>query len=70
MMKVDLRQFPKLLHELAVKALGKTRNLNSKEMEELLDVQYGIKGTIDLGSSLFVINTDEATSTWVALKWR
>lgn len=69
-MEVDLRQFPKLLNELAPKISRKDRTLSSAEVRILLKEEFGIDAHVNPYSLLYWVEMDEEMFTWVSLKWK
>jgi hypothetical protein len=69
-MKVDLRQFPKLMNEIVPKVSHKFGTLNSRDFTDLLINEYGIPVFISPGAILYWVEMEEETYTWISLKWK
>ena len=69
-MEVDLRQFPKLLNELAPKVHLIDRSFSSAEVQRLLKEDFDIDARINPYSLLYWVEMDEETYMWTALRWK
>ena len=68
--RVDLRQYPKLMNELAPLIFRKEFTVSSKDATWILKTQFDIDMKVVEGDRILYGSVSEKTLTWLNLKWR
>lgn len=69
MIRINLRDFPRLFNEVLPLVCKKTNSVSSKEAIAILKNHFNIDVVIRSGETLFQCEVDEKTYTWLMLKW-